>query len=202
MKPLTNVFFIAAIAAIVTVSCKSKDSTSSDPKIVLTSFFERLSKKDFDGASQLASKDSKSMLDMMKMGMDMAEKMKGNMSADKDMAEKFKDVKIDEAKIDGDKATVAIENNKTSDKFDFPLVKEDGNWKVDFSMSTLMKMGMNMADKKKDMNSSNNTDDGKYNQITADSLKKELKKADSLLKTVDPEKMKEAMKALEQLKQH
>jgi hypothetical protein len=51
-----------------------------------------------------------------------------------------------DAKIDGDKATVSVTNPaKGKEPFEFPLVKEGGEWKVDFSMSTLMKMGMNQA---------------------------------------------------------
>jgi Domain of unknown function (DUF4878) len=152
-KNLIN-FFIATAVITLAVGCKGKDKTSNDPKAVLTSFFEKLSKKDLDGAAKLATKDSKGTLDMMKKAMDAAEKM-GKMGDDAkkdDPTEEFRKMKIGEAKIDGDNATVSVSNPSKDDKsFDFPLKKEDGNWKVDFSMGTLMKMGMEQAGKEKNM---------------------------------------------------
>ena len=73
MKKITQSLLALAAIAIVFASCGNKAS-SSDPKVVLKEFFERLSKKDIDGAAKLATKDSKSTLDMMKKGLDMAEK--------------------------------------------------------------------------------------------------------------------------------
>ncbi|MCB0740658.1 MAG: hypothetical protein KDB92_06340, partial [Chitinophagaceae bacterium] len=93
--------------------------------------------------------------------------------------------------------------------FKFPLVKENGSWKVDFSMGTLMKMGMNqsksiMNDDKTDngddnMNPSDTTNpmDRLNKVLNSDSLKKGLQKLDSLMKSIDPkvmDKAKEIMK--------
>lgn len=195
MKKLITVFFIATAITLALIGCKGKDSVANDPRAVLTSFFERISKKDIEGASKLATKDSKSTMDMMKMGMDMAEKMKDKMTKEqKDPAEEFKNVEIGEAKINGNDATVAFKNKKNDTSFDFPLKKEDGSWKVDFSMSSLMKMGMEQAGKT-----------GGTENMTSDSLTKGLKQLqDSIMKVInDPEKMekmKEALKELDKLK--
>ena len=195
MKKLINVFFIATAITLVIIGCKGKNSVANDPRTVLSSFFERISKKDIEGASKLATRDSKSTMDMMKMGMDMAEKMKDKMSKEqKDPAEEFKNVEIGEAKINGNDATVAFKNKKNDTSFDFPLKKEDGSWKVDFSMSSLMKMGMEQAGKT-----------GGTENMTSDSLTKALKQMqDSIMKVInDPEKMekmKEALKELDKLK--
>ena len=195
MKKLITVFFIATAITLVLIGCKGKDSVANDPRAVLTSFFERISKKDIEGASKLATKDSKSTMDMMKMGMDMAEKMKDKMTKEqKDPAEEFKNVEIGEAKINGNDATVAFKNKKNDTSFDFPLKKEDGSWKVDFSMSSLMKMGMEQAGKT-----------GGTENMSSDSLTKGLKQLqDSIMKVInDPEKMekmKEALKELDKLK--
>nr|HQV07186.1 hypothetical protein [Chitinophagaceae bacterium] len=113
-----------------------------------------------------------------------------------------------DAVIDGDNATVEVTNTAKSDKsFKFPLVKENGAWKVDFSMGTLMKMGMNQS--KSMMNNDDNGDDSmnpsdttnamdKLNKVlNSDSLKKGLQKLDSLMKSIDPkvmDKAKEIMK--------
>ncbi len=134
-------------------------------------------------------------MDMMKKGMEMAEKMKDQMPKDeKDPTEEFKNVEIGEAKINGDAATVAFKNKKQDVSFDFPLKKEDGGWKVDFSMSTLMKMGMDA--KNKGMDAAGN--DVPLNEET---LEKSKAMADSLMKNMDPKKMEEAMKALEKMKE-
>jgi Domain of unknown function (DUF4878) len=195
MKKLMNVFVIAAAFTMITVSCKNGGAVSSDPKAVLVAFFERMSKKDIDGAAKLATKDSKTTMNMMKKGMEMAEKMKDQMPKDeKDPAEEFKNVEIGEAKINGDAATVAFKNKKQNVSFDFPLKKEDGGWKVDFSMATLMKMGMDA--KNKGMDAAGN--DVPLNEET---LEKSKAMADSMLKNMDPKKMEEAMKAIEKMKE-
>jgi Domain of unknown function (DUF4878) len=223
MKKIVSVLFIAASVAILAVGCKGKDSVANDPKAVLIAFFERMAKKDMDGAAMLATKESKATMDMMKKAMTMAESMKDKMGGlkdsmdKKDPAEEFKKMKIGEAKIDGDKATVSVTNPSKDDKtFDFPLKKEGGEWKVDFSMGTLMQMGMNQGGKsgafdnmdKNDMSDTAGYSDKLDKLMNADSLKDAMKdamgKLDSVMKNVDPEQMKkvqEAMKELNKMKQ-
>ncbi|HUR64804.1 MAG TPA: hypothetical protein VMZ03_00515 [Chitinophagaceae bacterium] len=139
-------FLIASFCALLITSCKGKDSVAgNDPKAVITAFFEKMSKKDIDGAAKLCTKESKSTLDIIKKGMDASKTMESD-SAKKD-EEDFKDMVIGEAKIDGDKATVSVSNKKDNKAVAFPLKKEGGSWKVDFTMATLMKMGMDEAGK-------------------------------------------------------
>jgi hypothetical protein len=208
MKKILTVFAFTALVISLLSGCKSKDAASGgDPKTVLIAFFERMAKKDLEGAAKLATKDSKGTIDMMKKAMDMAESMKGK-EKEEDPTEDFRNMKIGEAKIDGDNATVSVSNPKKGEEtFDFPLKKEDGNWKVDFSMGTLMKMGMEQAGKHKDddkydnnlYDTANSID--KYNDImNSDSLKKGLEMVDSMMKSLDPEKMKELKEAMEKLK--
>jgi hypothetical protein len=192
MKKLMNIFVIAAAFTMIAVSCKNS-SVSNDPKAVMLAFFEKMSKKDIDGAAKLATKDSKTTMDLMKKGMQMAEGMK-DQSSKEDPAEEFKNVEIGEAKINGDMATVAFKNKKKDVSFDFPLKKEDGGWKVDFSMGTLMKMGMDAKNKGMD-GAGNNV------QMNEETLEKSRAMADSLMKNMDPKKMEEAMKAIEKLKE-
>lgn len=130
---------MAGFIALLITGCKGKDKAAGgDPKAVLTAFFEKMSKKDIDGAAALCTKDSKGMMDLMKKGME-ADKEKGKETKEDD---DFKDIVVGDAKIDGDKATVSVTNNKKKETVDFPLKKEDGAWKVDFTWATLMKMGM------------------------------------------------------------
>lgn len=218
MKKILFALTCVALLSTIIIGCKGKDSVNGgDPKTVLIAFFERMSKKDLEGAAKLATKDSKSTMEMMKKAMDMGETMKDKMGDGKveetDPAEEFKNMKIGEAKIDGDNATVSVSNPSKDDRtFDFPLKKEEGLWKVDFSMSTLMKMGMNEANK--NMNNNNfDTEGDEYNPMdtsfsmeqlnklmNSDSLKMGLEKLDSMMKTIDPEKMKELKDAMNKMK--
>lgn len=205
-KIVSNCFVIAGAIALLLTSCKGKDAqVADDPKSVVMAFFERMSKKDIDGAAKLATKDSKATLDMMKKAIDAAEKM--GMDKDKtakdDPSEDFKNLVIGEVKIDGDKATISITNKaKNEGPKDFPLKKEDGSWKVDFSMATLMQMGMDKGTKNDWDTDSNNADTtGLKDIINMDSLQKGLKGLDSLVKEIDTDKMKEAVKELEKMNQ-
>jgi len=205
MKKITNRYYVIAIAIKLLISsCKGKDKkVENDPKAVVTAFFEMMSKKDMDGAAKLATKESKGTLDMMKKAIDAAEKMGMKDSKEKDdPAEDFKNMVIGEAKIDGDNATVSVTNKAKDDGAkEFPLKKEGGEWKVDFSMATLMKMGMDQAGKTGNNSDTTGGMDKLKDLMNSDTLKKALQGLDTLMKEIDPEKMKEAMKELDKLKQ-
>lgn len=187
--------FLFAGAAMLIVSCNNKGA-SSDPKAVLVEFMKRLSEKDIDGAAKLATKDSKAALDMMKKAIDMGEKMKGDSKEEEDPTAEFKDVEIGEAKITGETALVPFKSKKEKESIDFPLKKEDGAWKVDFSMATLMKMGKDKASQDGGMEGMNES--GEDVNVSAEDIQKSMQAVDSLMK--DP-KTQEAMKALEKMKQ-
>ncbi len=162
--------------------CKGKDSTvANDPKAVVSAFFERMAKKDLDGAAKLATKESKATIDMMKKAIEAAEKMGIKDTASKDdPSEEFKKMEIGEVKINGDNATVAVINHAKGDVTNqFPLKKEGGEWKVDFSMGTLMKMGMDEAGKTKDENNTGADSSG------VDKMLKDLMNNDTLNKDTD-----------------
>jgi Domain of unknown function (DUF4878) len=187
MKKILTVSLFAGVMSLLMIGCKSKDSAAGgDPKTVLTAFFEKMSKKDIDGAAKLATKDSKATMDMMKKAIDAAEKM-GETGKEKDGTEDFKDMVIGDAKIDGDNATVSVTNKKENRTVDFPLKKEGGDWKVDFTMATLMKMGMDEAkDKDNDLfkDSTDNDSDTLDTNLDnlSDTIRKELDKLKQELK--------------------
>jgi hypothetical protein len=202
MKKITNVLFLAGAIALLAVGCKGKDKVANDPKTVITAFFEKMAKKDIDGAAKLCTKDSKSTMDMMKKGMEAAEKM-GTMKDAKDDSEDFKNVEFGEAKIDGDNATVAITNKKKGQALDFPLKKEGGEWKVDFTMATLMKMGMNEMNKSGDNPFKDETDTNSgLDNMNADSLTESLEKAKEMLEKIKPEDIEKAKEMMEKMKQN
>jgi Domain of unknown function (DUF4878) len=209
MKKITNLLFIAGAIAILAIGCKGKDKVANDPKAVVMAFFEKMSKKDIDGAAKLATKDSKSTMDMMKKGMDMAEKMKDTMkdAKAKDDTEGFKDVEFGETKVDGDNATVSITNKKKEQTMEFPLKKEGGDWKVDFTMGTLMKMGMNEMKKNGgnpfDDKNDSDTARGDINDLdklmNSDTLKAGLEKAKEMMDKIKPEDMEKAKQLIEEM---
>ena len=129
-------------AGILLKSCTG--GAGSDPKTTLSAFFEALGKKDLDGARKLATADSKSMIDMIAMGM--------NMSKDKDSheMEKFDKTKMEfgDALIQGDKATVPVKDKSSGEVTNFTLKKESGAWKVAFDKSSMMEMGMDKMKQK------------------------------------------------------
>ena len=202
MKKKLSPLFIAAAVITMAVGCKGKDKASNDPKSVIIAFFEKMAKKDIDGAAKYATKESKGTMEMMKKAMTAAEGMKGVKTSEKDPAEDFKDMEFGDAKIDGDKATVAITNKKKNETNEIPLKKEGGDWKVDFSMGTLMKMGMDKAGKNKGLmnNDNDNLDtagasDAMNNFMNSDTLKKGMEDLQNELKNMDPKKMEEMKEA-------
>ncbi len=192
-----SVLLMAGAISIFMAGCGAADS--NDPNTVLKAFFELMAKKDIDGASKLATKDSKTTLDMVKKGMDLAETMK-DANKDNDPVKEFQDVEIGKARIEGDKAFVSVTNKaQNKEAVEFTLVKEDGHWKVDFSMSALMKMGKNQINKVEGVDSNNlHPEDSEH--LNNDELKHSLEVADSILKNIDPKKLDEIQKGLEKLK--
>lgn len=199
MKKIFSFFLLAIAMGSISTGCGGGGMSNASPKEVLVAFFEKLAKKDIDGATKLATKDSKSTMDMMKKGLDMAEKMKDQIKDKEDPTEEFKNMEVGEAKINGDNATVSVKNKKKEEEVEFPLKKEEGAWKVDFSMATLMKMGMDQKNKRDGMPEDNGMNG--MGDVDSASVQKGLEVMDSALKKVDPKKLEEAMKALEKLKQ-
>jgi hypothetical protein len=199
MKKIFSFLLLAIAMGSISTGCGGGGMSNASPKEVLVAFFEKLSKKDIEGATKLATKDSKSTMEMMKKGLEMADKMKDQIKDKEDPTEEFKNMEVGEAKINGDMATVAVKNKKKDEEVEFPLKKEDGAWKVDFSMTTLMKMGMDQKNKR----AGEMGDDSMRGMDGVDSasIQQGLEVMDSAMKSIDPKKLEETMKALEKLKQ-
>lgn len=191
MKRISVILLALVTLAVATIGCNNAGAGGGDPKAVVLAFSEKLSKKDFDGAAQLATKESKPMIDMMKMGMEMAEKF-AKMGDQKTTENEFSDVKIGDAKINGDMALVPF-TAKGQTTFDFPLKKEGGAWKVDLTMETMSKMGMDS----KDVDGKSGMEDMK--NMNMDSLTKGMEMLDTMMKQMTPEKMEELKKMGEEM---
>ena len=171
---------LLAIVMLSTVSFYSCNSGGGDPKAVLGQFFTALSKNDIEGARKLATKDSKSMIDMMEMGM--------KMGKDKNESDKFKpdNMEIGEAKIDGDKAVISVKEKNSGETMNYNLKKEDGGWKVAFDKASVMSMGMEKMNEK-GINPSDSIDAAmdKLKDINMDSLKDKMQEGMKVLDTIN-----------------
>ena len=158
------------------------NSGGGDAKKVLSQFFEALHNKDITTARKYATADSKSMLDMMDMGMKMAK--------DSGKDDKFSpaDMQYGEVKIEGDKATVPVKNTKDGETTNFSLKKEKGEWKVAFDKASMMTMGMEKM-KEKGINPLDSVSKGlnELNKMDKDSLREGINEA---MKTLDSAKQK------------
>lgn len=173
---------LLAIVLLSTVSFMSCNSGGGDPKAVLVQFFEALSKKDIAGARKLATKDSKSMIDMMEMGLNMAKDKKEDDKFNKDNME------FGEAKIEGDKATIPVKEKTSGETLNYILKKEDGAWKVAFDKASMMSMGMDKMNEK-GINPADSIGHAmdELKNMDMDSLKEGMKKGMEMLDSVKKE---------------
>ncbi len=178
---------VAVVSAAFITGCNSTDN--SNPKAVLMAFFDALSKKDISAARKLATESSKSMLDMMEMGM----KMGGADKKDDGKYDKSK-MEFGEPKIEGDKATIEVKEKGTGEGTNFTLKKEGGAWKVAFDKSMVTdKIGEGM-DKMKDVGSDAMD---KLKDINIDSLGDKVKEGIETLNE-NKDKIDEAAKKIEE----
>lgn len=180
------------ITLVIMAACSNV--TGNDPNVVLQEFFEHLAKKDIDGASKYVTSDSKPTMQMMKKGLDMAEKTKDSALQNNPMKE-FEDVVIEPARIMGDSALITV-RSKTNKRpnAEFKLIKQSNGWKVDFTMGTLMRMGAKAAG---ETSSPDLTDIG---SIDSSDMKKGMEMADSILKNMDPQMLEDIQKKLKNMK--
>lgn len=173
---------LLALATSVFMACSSG---GGDPKAVTKKFYEAMKTMNMDEAAKYATKESKNMLDLMKMGMSFAAANQDSVKAE--MA-KLK-VDFSEPVINGDQATVTVTVDG-KDKTEFKLKKEEGQWKVAFDKNTLMKTGMEKAQQ-------NGADPAELQE--AQKALESLQNPDSLQKVMEKagEAMKEAGKAID-----
>lgn len=178
---------VAVVSAAFITGCNSTDN--SNPKAVLMAFFDALSKKDIPAARKLATESSKSMLDMMEMGM----KMGGADKKDDGKYDKSK-MEFGEPKIEGDKATIEVKEKANGEGTNFTLKKEAGAWKVAFDKSMVTdKIGEGM-DKMKDVG---NDAMDKLKDVNIDSLGDKVKDGIEKLNE-NKDKIEDAAKKIEE----
>ncbi len=130
--PLTAILF--SMFAI--TSCKT--AAINDPKAVAKAFMEALIEDDFDAASNNATKESKSTIEMFRIAKRMADRS-GKKEGLNIMEEaKGKTITYSDPKMDGtERATISV---MADGKEVTPLIlkKEDGIWKVAYDIASIM----------------------------------------------------------------
>ena len=160
------------------------NSETQKPEIVVASFFDELSKQDFETAKEFETKKSESVLDMISLAANFQiEKM------DSSMFDKSR-LQFGTPKIEGDSAIVEVSIKNSNEFIPLKLKKEDGDWKVAFEAETLMKIGLDKI-KKEGRKKGQQLDKELeiIQNMPLDSLKDEminnLQKLDSVQKTLD-----------------
>ena len=106
MKNLSLVFCFAC-AMVLMGSCSS--SPAGNPRDTLSAFFDAMSKKDMETVRKLTTSESKGIIDMMQMGMNMVNDNSALANYDK------ANMEIGEAVINGDEATVITKEKTTGE---------------------------------------------------------------------------------------
>lgn len=125
-----NFLLILSVTLLFMTGCKT---SNSDPKTVLSHFFDALATKNIEEAKKYVTKDSESVLAMIQMGMKMAPDSMNKMY-NKD------NLTFGDPVIDGSSAKVNVKEKISGEETTFLLKKESGDWKVAFDKSTLMEM--------------------------------------------------------------
>jgi len=126
---------IFAFSVLYMVSCNS--GSGSDPKAVLSDFFDAMAKKDIPAVRKLATAESKVSLDQLEAALKMQDTLEDKT---KELYDKSKLV-FGEPKIEGDKATINVKESKNGNAITYTLKKEAGSWKVALDLDSLMSMG-------------------------------------------------------------
>ena len=178
-------FILSTVVLATAILFSCNNMGSGDPKAVLAQFIDALAKKDIATARKLSTTESKSMLDLMEMG------MKSGEGKDLEKYDKS-NMEFGQAKIEGDKATVPVKEKTSGETVNYTLKKESGSWKVAFDKSSLMTMGMDKINEK-GINPMDSLQRGmdELKKINLDSLKQGMQKGIGVLDSINKELKKE-----------
>lgn len=121
MKKLLLSLAATFVLAIALTSCNT-----NSPKAAADKFLTNLYHMDYEGAKEVATEDTKKMLDMMAQFSSMMP------DSTKENAKKIK-VDIKDVKEDGDKATVIYTTSESTGEQKIDLVKQNGKWLVQYN---------------------------------------------------------------------
>jgi hypothetical protein len=132
---LLSLFFFSTL-----IGCQPD---ASDPTNALKSFLQALEDRDYATAKKWATDESKSLLDLLAMG---------NASNPKDSittkGANIQNMIFGKADIQGERATISVQQKADQTPVTFTLKQVDKNWKVAFDKNTLIGMGMEQINEK------------------------------------------------------
>lgn len=122
------------------IGCKSD---ASDPTHALKSFLQALEHKDYASAKKWATDESKSLLDLLAMGNPSNPKDSGSTKGTN-----VENMIFGNPDIQGERATISVQQKADQNPVTFTLKQVDKNWKVAFDKNTLIGMGMEQINEK------------------------------------------------------
>lgn len=157
---IKNIFSLLVLTVFCFQSCKTKDN---NPKEVLSSFIEAISKQDYSKAKELATEDSKNMLGLMAMT--------SGFLKDKQELPKFdeKNLEYGPVNIEGNEANIDVKDKKSGFSTKYFLKNENG-WKVSFTMNSAIKGINNIKSDKQQIPEELKKELEKLKDINMDSL--------------------------------
>lgn len=177
----------ASLCVVALLAACNNQPTGNDPNEVLNNFFVLLAKKDLEGAERYVTSDSKATMKMIRKGIEMAEQQTEAMPQ-RDLLKDFENLSLAPAVISEDTASIRVTAKKGKQPAtDFILIRESGGWKVDFTMSTLMKMGLQAGEETRDL-------------MDPAAVEKTQQLYDSVVRNIDPETLDALKKQLDKLK--
>jgi hypothetical protein len=119
----------ALTLSIASLACSKLGGAS--PTTTLKAFYEATQKKDAEAIKKTLSKGTLEMLEgfAKAQGKSLDESLKSGLASDTSSG-KMPETRNE--KIDGDKATLEVKNDKTGQWESVPFVKEDSDWKIAF----------------------------------------------------------------------
>jgi hypothetical protein len=132
---------ILGISLLIAVLLSCKNDNNDDPKTVLSHFFNALAKQDTATARRLTTADGQFMLDYLNkvIASDRGIEFTGKLDKDK--------IEYGEARIENDIATVPVKETITGSTMNYTLRKENGSWKVNFDVSSIISQGFEQMQK-------------------------------------------------------
>ncbi len=123
---------LACALLIVGVASASCNRAGSSPTATFKAYYEATQKKDAEGMKKTLSKGTLEMLEgfakLQNKSLD--EALKSGLANNETPSEKMPETRNE--KIEGDKATLEIQDAKSGKWESLPFVKEDGAWKIAF----------------------------------------------------------------------
>ncbi|HEV7842837.1 MAG TPA: hypothetical protein VGO69_04030 [Pyrinomonadaceae bacterium] len=156
-----------ATALVISITSLACSGAGSSPTATLKAYFEAMQKKDAAALKKTLSKGTLEMFEQFAKAQSPPKTLDEALQTGLSSTTNTESNKVPETrneKIDGDKATLEVKNDKTGQWEAVPFVKEDGNWKIAFDQM--------FRDASKSTGSSSGSSTGNANGSSSDNSNK------------------------------